>query len=184
MKILHTSKYFARPFVLPTLARWLCAHSSEHPKPNLEEEGFEHEIYVSQISVSSVTSKKSPNVCKSCPKMVSLEKLKILTPLQKLPKNIEYLGKLIWCQRLWRVAQRPINHPISSHCLWLTGLSKRGKIDWRDYQISFYVSSVEASADIAPFAFLGNWKTIIWKLWPPWADIETGEVIRQMYQTG
>ena len=29
--------------------------------------------------------KKSPNVYKSCPTMISLEKLKILTPLQKLP---------------------------------------------------------------------------------------------------
>ena len=29
--------------------------------------------------------KKSPNVYKSCPKMISLEKLKILIPLQKLP---------------------------------------------------------------------------------------------------
>ena len=27
--------------------------------------------------------------------MISLEKLKILTPLQKLPKNVGYLGKLI-----------------------------------------------------------------------------------------
>ena len=27
--------------------------------------------------------------------MISLEKLKILTPLQKLPKNLGYLGKLI-----------------------------------------------------------------------------------------
>ena len=27
--------------------------------------------------------------------MISLEKLKILTPLQKLPKNLEDLGKLI-----------------------------------------------------------------------------------------
>ena len=44
---------------------------------------------------NSVTSKKSPNVCKSCPKMISLEKLKILTPLQKLPKNVGDLGKLI-----------------------------------------------------------------------------------------
>ena len=26
--------------------------------------------------------------------MISLEKLKILTPLQKLPKNVEDLGKL------------------------------------------------------------------------------------------
>ena len=32
----------------------------------------------------SVTSKKSPNVYKSCPKMILLEKLKSLTPEQKL----------------------------------------------------------------------------------------------------
>ena len=44
---------------------------------------------------SSVTSKKSPNVCKSWPKMISFEKLKILTPFQKLPKNVGDLGKLI-----------------------------------------------------------------------------------------
>ena len=45
--------------------------------------------------VVSVTSKKSPNVFKSCPKMISLEKLKILTHVQKLPKNVRDLGKLI-----------------------------------------------------------------------------------------
>ena len=44
---------------------------------------------------TSVTSKKSPNVCESCPKMILIEKLKILTTLQKLPKNVEDLGKLI-----------------------------------------------------------------------------------------
>ena len=38
---------------------------------------------------------KSPNVYKSCPKMISREKLYILTPLQKLPKNVEDLGNLI-----------------------------------------------------------------------------------------
>ena len=27
--------------------------------------------------------------------MISLEKMKILTPLQKLPKNVGYFGKLI-----------------------------------------------------------------------------------------
>ena len=27
--------------------------------------------------------------------MISLEKWKILTPLQRLPKNVKYLGKLI-----------------------------------------------------------------------------------------
>ena len=39
--------------------------------------------------------KKLPNVYKSCPKMISLEKLMFLTPLQKLPKNIGDLGKLV-----------------------------------------------------------------------------------------
>ena len=42
----------------------------------------------------SVTRKKLPNVYKYCPKMISLEKLKILTPLQKFPKNVRDLGKL------------------------------------------------------------------------------------------
>ena len=45
--------------------------------------------------IISMTSKKSPNVYKSCPKTISQEKLKILTPLQKLPKNVGDLGKLI-----------------------------------------------------------------------------------------
>ena len=44
--------------------------------------------------VSSVISKRSPNIYKSCPKIISLVKLKILTPLQKLPKNVGDLGKL------------------------------------------------------------------------------------------
>ena len=45
--------------------------------------------------VVSVTRKKSPNVYKSCPKMILLEKFKILTPSQKLPKNVGDLGNLI-----------------------------------------------------------------------------------------
>ena len=45
--------------------------------------------------LSNVIRKKSPNVYKSCQKIVALEKLKILTPLQKLPKNMGDLGKLI-----------------------------------------------------------------------------------------
>ena len=45
--------------------------------------------------MDNVTSKKLPNVFKSCPKMISFEKLKILTPLQKLPKKVVDLGKLI-----------------------------------------------------------------------------------------
>ena len=45
--------------------------------------------------VASVTRRKSPNVYKSCPKIISLEKLKILTPLQNLPNNVRDLGKYI-----------------------------------------------------------------------------------------
>ena len=45
--------------------------------------------------LSSVTREKSPNVHKSCPKRISLEKLKILAPTQKLPKTVGDLGKLI-----------------------------------------------------------------------------------------
>ena len=43
----------------------------------------------------SVTRKKLPNVYTSCPKLISVEKLQILTPLQKLPKIVGDLGKLI-----------------------------------------------------------------------------------------
>ena len=43
----------------------------------------------------SETSEKSPNVYKSCSKMISLVKLKILTILQKMPKNVGHLGKII-----------------------------------------------------------------------------------------
>ena len=43
----------------------------------------------------SVTRKKLQNVCKSCPKIISLEKFKILTPLQKLPKDAGDLGNMI-----------------------------------------------------------------------------------------
>ena len=45
--------------------------------------------------MASVTSKKLSNVYKSYPKMISLEKWKTLTPLQKLPKNVGNLGKII-----------------------------------------------------------------------------------------
>ena len=50
--------------------------------------------------------------------MISQEKLKILTPLQKLPRNVEDLGKRI-------VAQSPINHPIWSHCRRRTKMEAR-----------------------------------------------------------
>ena len=45
--------------------------------------------------IFSVTSKKLPNIYNSCPKMISLEKWKILTTLQKLPIDMGDLGKTI-----------------------------------------------------------------------------------------
>ena len=51
--------------------------------------------YNSRVLLYSVTRKKSPNVYKRCPKMILLEKLNILTALQKLPKNVGDPGNLI-----------------------------------------------------------------------------------------
>ena len=44
---------------------------------------------------TSGTSKKSPNVYKSCPKWYSIEKWKILTTHRKLPKHVGSLGIII-----------------------------------------------------------------------------------------
>ena len=48
-----------------------------------------------RITRTSVTSKKSPNVYKSCTKMISLEDGKISTPLPKLPNYEVNLGNII-----------------------------------------------------------------------------------------
>jgi len=69
-------------------------------------------------NVDSVTSKKSPNVYKSCPKRILLVKWNILTPLQKLPKMFWQFGKNDCCLRLWKVAQSVINCLIWSHWMW------------------------------------------------------------------
>ena len=58
-------------------------------------DGFADQKNLLKLVRGSVTRKKLPNVDKSWPKMISLEKLKILTPLQKLSNNVGDLGKLI-----------------------------------------------------------------------------------------
>ena len=81
--------------------RIVCSHESwisEVSNVNSSTLGPPHPDFSSRwttYNMVSVTSQKSPNVFKSCPKIISLEKLKILTPLQKLPKNMLDLGKLI-----------------------------------------------------------------------------------------
>ena len=56
-------------------------------------------------NITSVTSKKSLNVYKSCPKRISLVKWKILTQLQKLPKMCWWFGQNNCFPGLWNVAQ-------------------------------------------------------------------------------
>ena len=55
--------------------------------------------------MGSVTSKKSPNIYKSCPKIKDFDTFK------KLPKNVGDLGKIIVAKGL----KNPINPPIWSH---------------------------------------------------------------------
>ena len=52
-----------------------------------------------------VTRKKLPNIHKSCPKMIPLQIWYILTTLQKLPKNMGDLGKLIVAKGLKKLAK-------------------------------------------------------------------------------
>ena len=65
--------------------------------------------------------KKSPNFYKICPKRISLEKLKILTSLQKLPKNVGDLGRLIVANGFKRLPKVQKNRPIWSHWRLFTG---------------------------------------------------------------
>ena len=47
--------------------------------------------------------------------MIKLEILKILAPLQNLPKNVGDLGKLILATGYEKLPKSPINCPIWSH---------------------------------------------------------------------
>ena len=53
-----------------------------------------------RVVAQPVWPEKSPNVYKSCPKMISQEKWYILIPLQKLPKISGRFGQNNCCQRL------------------------------------------------------------------------------------
>ena len=79
-----------------------------------------HLNFNDQSAPDQCDQKKSPNLFKSWPKMISLEKWYISTSLQKLPKNVERFGQINCCKRLQKVAQSPINWPIYSHCSWPT----------------------------------------------------------------
>ena len=57
---------------------------------------------ITLYNMTSATSKKLQNVYKRCPKLISREKSKILLTLQKLPKNVGDLGKLIVAKAMKR----------------------------------------------------------------------------------
>ena len=63
------------------------------------------------VCLSRVTSKMLPNVYKSCPKMISQD----FDTITKIAKECWRFGQVKCCQRLWKVAQSPINHQIWSH---------------------------------------------------------------------
>ena len=67
---------------------YLCNTLSQHQVK------VAHDTSMSCIG-TSVTRKILTDVYKNCPKIISLEKLKGLTSLQKMPKSVGDLGKLI-----------------------------------------------------------------------------------------
>ena len=75
----------------------------------------------------SVTSKKSPNAYKSCPKGILLVKLKILIKFTKIALMCWHFGQNICCNGLWKVAQSPINCPIWLHWMPLKSPFRRAR---------------------------------------------------------
>ena len=55
---------------------------------------------MAMVMLSSVTCKKAPKVYKSCPKMISLEKMKDFDTFTKFPKNVGTFGQTYCCHRL------------------------------------------------------------------------------------
>ena len=65
--------------------------------------------------LGSVTSKKLPNVYKSCPQKYFTTKIKEFDTFTKIAYACWRFGRINCCQRLLKVAQIIINRPIWSH---------------------------------------------------------------------
>ena len=93
---------FSSSPVLPCTFGWLMVarllNSAQHTQNNLNIGHWWRTVKFSLFPSVSLLDrpvwpeKKLPKAYKSCPKMISLEKLKILTRLLKLPKNVGDLG--------------------------------------------------------------------------------------------
>jgi len=70
--------------------------------------------------------------------MISLEKLKIWTPLQKLPKNVAILGKLIVAKGFEKLPQSPINRSIWSYWWWEREQRKQLSSCWCEIDKDFW----------------------------------------------
>ena len=77
---------------------------------------------------------------KKLAKMISLEKRIILTPLQKLPKNVRDLGKLIVAKGFKKLPKvQKITQSGHTECLWL--YRKRVRVCVRESQISTFAAT-------------------------------------------
>ena len=118
---------------------------------------------VGKFKINSVTSKKPPNVYKSCPKMISQVKWKVLTPLQKLPKMCWWFGSNNYCPGLWKFAQNIKNCP-SGHTDWGYGTAeKRQEMYVR--KSSWNWSLLWLRSSVANFSDEGNVEAV----WQPWS---------------
>ena len=73
-----------------------------------------------------------PNVYKSCPKIISLEKLKILTPLQNLPNNVRDLGKYIIAKEFEKSCPKSNKSPYLVTLLGMVTLKCKRNLRWRE----------------------------------------------------
>ena len=66
--------------------------------------------------VSPMTSRKSPNVYKFCPKMIFTREIKDFDTFTKIALKCRRCWPNNCCHRVWKNAQTAINSPIWSHC--------------------------------------------------------------------
>ena len=69
-------------------------------------------------TVMSVTWKKSPNVYKSCPKIIFTREIKEFDTFTKIASKCWWFLPNNCCHRLWKIAQSAKNSLISSHWQW------------------------------------------------------------------
>ena len=126
------------------------------------------------IALSSVTSSKSPNVYK----MISVEQLKLLTPLQKLPKNVRDLGELIVAKGFKSCTKSNKSPNLVTLSLSYLERAHEGLIDWHHaagvIKLSAVVGRGEEGDELTfceeLVAVLYNLKKIIWFLFV-WTSI-------------